>query len=107
MKLVVAGLAGLMLLASLSVGCGPGLSHRVQAPQPPTDAFNAMDAELAHAMTSTTTVTSAEPMPESRGGAAEAPQPAVAVAPTWGTGEAAPPAAAPSATNDFDMHPYD
>jgi len=107
MKLVASGLAGLMLLASLSVGCGPGLSHRVQAPQPPTDVFNAMDAELAHAMVGTTTVTSAELMPESRGSAEALATEPVTATPTWGTAEAAAAAPATSAGSDFDMHPYD
>ena len=105
MKLVVSGLAGLTLLTGLSAGCGPGLSHRVQVPQPPTDVFNAMDAELAHAMVGTTTVTSAEPTLESRGFAEAPAAEPLTVAPTWGTAEAAAPA--PSASKDVDMHPYD
>jgi hypothetical protein len=132
MKLLVPGILGLMLSAAMSVGCGPGLSHRAKAPEPPTDVFNAMDAELAHAMIGTTTVTSAEaPLPESRLPLAPwddtpaAAAPVVAVTPTWGangelavaTPAGAAPAAEPAAAaapapaakpaNDFDMHPYD
>lgn len=123
MKLVVAGLLGVMVSAAMSVGCGPGLSHRVMAPEPTNDVFSAMDAELSHAMISTTTVTSGEalPLPESRlsmAAAREDAQPVVAAAPTWGAGgeSAAEPAGAgvapaatpaPAAANDFDMHPYD
>jgi hypothetical protein len=52
MKLLV--VIGLSLGVS-AIGCGPGLSHRAKAP---VDVFGAMDAELAHAI-STTTLTSA------------------------------------------------
>jgi len=124
MKLVVAGLVGVMVSAALSMGCGPGLSHRVKAPEPASDVFAAMDAELSQAMIGTTTLTSGEalPMPESRlsvAAAREEAQPVVAAAPTWGAGgesaepagagvaPAATPAPAPAAMNDFDMHPYD
>ena len=122
MKLIVAGLVGVMVSAALSMGCGPGLSHRVKAPEPTSDVFTAMDTELSHAMIGTATLTSGEvlPLPESRlsvAAAREEAQPIVAAVPTWGAGgESAEPAgagiasAAPApapAANDFDMHPYD
>jgi hypothetical protein len=120
MKLLVAGLVGVMVSAALSMGCGPGLSHRVKAPEPTSDVFSAMDAELAHAMIGTTTLTSGDalPMPESRLSVAESNrEPVVAAAPTWGAGGestsepagagVAPAAEAPAPANSFDMHPYD
>ena len=118
MKLIVAGLVGAMVMGAMSMGCGPGLSHRVVAPEPTSDVFAAMDTELSRAMVGTTTLTSGEalPLPESRlSMAAEAARPVVAAAPTWGAGgESAEPAGAglatanaPTPANDFDMHPYD
>lgn len=113
-----------MVMGAMSMGCGPGLSHRVVAPEPTSDVFAAMDTELSGAMIGTTTLTSGEalPLPESRlsmteATSAEAARPIVAAAPTWGAGgEGAEPAGAgiatvsvpaPAAANGFDMHPYD
>lgn len=124
MKLVVAGLVGVMVLAAMSVGCGPGLSHRAKAPERTPDVFNAMDAELAQAMVGTTRVTSGETssLPDSRLSVSSTTTPAGAVAaaaPTWGSSEesdrlpaevagiATASTPLPAATDGFDMHPYD
>jgi hypothetical protein len=118
MKLLAMGMMGAMVLAAMSVGCGPGLSHReAKAPESNSDVFNAMDAELSRAMIGTTTVTSGDPLPESRLSVAPKESgPVVAAVPTWGAagemvgepqGAGAAPVTAATAVNDFDMHPYD
>lgn len=88
MKALGARLVGVIVSAAISagsVGCGPGLSHRVKAPEPTTDVFHAMDAELSHAMIGATTVTSGDAPPESRF-SVTADEPPVAAIQTWGAG---------------------
>jgi hypothetical protein len=122
MKLLVAGMVGVMVSVSMLTGCGPGLSHRAAAKAPMTpdgadDVLAAMNAELSQTI-GTTTTTGAETLalPESRMAVASAGEPAVVAAPTWGAagGEgvtaAAPTAAEPAknkADSSFDQHPYD
>ncbi len=116
MKLLVAGMVGVMVSVAMMTGCGPGLSHReAKAPMTPdpTDVLATLNAELSQTLVGTTTTTSAEstPMPVSRLEVAALQEPVVAIAPTWGAGgdaiAAAAPASAPAKNADFDMHPYD
>ena len=47
------------LVAAMSVGCGPGMSHRAPA-NAPVDVVAAMEVELSHTLVGTTTVTGAD-----------------------------------------------
>ena len=129
MKLLVAGMVGVMVSVATMTGCGPGLSHReAKAPMTPdpADVLATLNAELSQTIVGTTTTTSAEsmPLPEARMAVSAVHEPAVVAAPTWGAGgeavagdapaaaglaaaeTAALPTSAP-AKNAFDMHPYD
>jgi hypothetical protein len=64
MKLrLLAPLALVTAAASMTIGCGPGLSHRAKAP---TDVFGRMDAELAHSIGTTSLTSESIPLPEDR-----------------------------------------
>jgi hypothetical protein len=64
MKLrLLAPLALVTAAASMTIGCGPGLSHRAKAP---TDVFGRMDAELAHSIGTTSLTSETIPLPEGR-----------------------------------------
>lgn len=103
MKLI--GALGVMLGGAMIVGCAEGTPPRVQAPSDITQAMQAADAELSHAI-GTTTLTSA-----TQAKAAHDPNPRFLVseptpaapARTWGGAPAAPD---PTEASDLAANPY-
>lgn len=59
---LLSGSIVVVLAVAMLTGCGPGLSHRVKSP----DVFQTMDAELSHAIGTTTVTSEQMPLPESR-----------------------------------------